>query len=129
MDKIITVGRRKRSIARVFLKSGSGGFKINKKSLEAYLPVNVLQMKVTEPFRILELSEGEFEINVNVNGGGINGQAEAIRLGLSRALIEINEEYRPPLKRAGFLTRDSRKVERKKYGKKKARKSTQFSKR
>lgn len=129
MDQIIAVGRRKRSIARVFLKPGTGGFTINKKPMETYFPVGLLQMKITEPFRVLKISQEAYEVIVNVNGGGITGQAEAVRLGLSRALIETNEEYRPPLKKAGFVTRDSRKVERKKYGKKKARKSTQFSKR
>ena len=129
MNQIVTVGRRKRSVARVFLKPGTGNFTINKRELSGYLPFELNQIKVEEPFKILEISRGEFDIKVNVHGGGITGQTEAIRLGISRALTEYNEEYRPLLKRQGFLTRDARKVERKKYGKKKARKSTQFSKR
>jgi len=130
MDTKITVGRRKTSVARVFLSpAGTGKFEINRRDLETYFPLATLQIKVREPFSVLELNQSEFDIKVNLDGGGINGQAEALRLGISRALVEINEEYRGPLKRAGFLTRDARKVERKKFGKKKARKSTQFSKR
>lgn len=130
MSQIVTVGRRKRAIARVFLtEDGGGDIKINGRSLEDFFPVDLLAMKVTDPFRISELSPSNYSLKVNVSGGGIKGQAEAIRLGVSRALTELNEEYRPGLKHAGFLTRDPRKVERKKPGKKKARKSTQFSKR
>ena len=129
MSQIVTIGRRKRSVARVPLKENAGGIEVNKRSLEVYFPVPMLQQKVTQPFRVLELNPEEYGLHINVNGGGITGQAEAVRLGIARALVEMNEEYRSPLKRAGLMTRDARKVERKKYGKKKARKSSQFSKR
>ncbi|MEO0473909.1 MAG: 30S ribosomal protein S9 [Bacteroidota bacterium] len=129
MDQIVTVGRRKRAVARVFLKGGSGSFQVNSRDLGIHFPGALLAQKIMEPFTQLELNNSAFDIQVNVQGGGITGQAEAVRLGLARALIEVNAENRPALKRAGLLTRDSRKVERKKYGKKKARKSTQFSKR
>lgn len=129
MSELIKVGRRKRAVARVIMKPGSGEFIVNKKELNVFFPVDLLQLKVNEPFEILGISASEFDIIANVNGGGITGQAEAIRLGISRALVDMNEENRPPLKRAGLLTRDSRKVERKKFGLKKARKSEQFSKR
>jgi small subunit ribosomal protein S9 len=102
---------------------------VNHKPMTEFFPFDLLQMKVMEPFGVLKRSSTEFDIMVNVNGGGITGQAEAIRLGISRALVELDAENRPPLKKEGLLTRDSRKVERKKYGKKKARKSSQFSKR
>ncbi len=130
MSQYVTVGRRKRAIARVFLQEGgSGNIVINKRTLEEYFPVDLLALKVTDPFRVADLSKTGYDVQVNVNGGGIKGQAEAIRLGISRALTEISEDNRPALKKAGFLTRDSRKVERKKPGLKKARKSSQFSKR
>ena len=129
MDQIVTVGRRKRAVARVFLKGGSGSFQVNSRDLGTHFPGALLAQKIMEPFTQLEMNNNAFDIQVNVQGGGITGQAEAVRLGLARALIEVNAENRPALKRAGLLTRDSRKVERKKYGKKKARKSTQFSKR
>ncbi|MEM7368556.1 MAG: 30S ribosomal protein S9 [Bacteroidota bacterium] len=127
---LVNVGRRKRAIARVFFnEAGTGEFKINKREFAEYFPVGLLQLKIMEPFRILDINPESYDIKVNVNGGGITGQAEAVRLGIARSLVEHNEEFRPPLKRAGLLTRDARIVERKKYGKKKARKSTQFSKR
>jgi small subunit ribosomal protein S9 len=130
MDKIVTIGRRKRAVARVFLTlGGSGKLSVNSREFDTYFPLETLRQKATSPFKVLSLNPGDFDLSVNVVGGGINGQAEAIRLGIARALVESNEEYRPPLKHAGFMTRDSRKVERKKYGKKKARKSSQFSKR
>ena len=129
MEQIVTVGRRKRSVARVFLRPGTGNFTVNNRALDTFFPFDLLQMKVMEPFTILDKTNGEFDIQVKVNGGGITWQAEAIRMGLSRALIQVDPEYRPPLKKEGMLTRDARKVERKKYGLKKARKSTQFSKR
>ncbi|MEL6588669.1 MAG: 30S ribosomal protein S9 [Bacteroidota bacterium] len=130
MDKIITVGRRKASVARViFNEGGTGKFIVNKREFENYFPIDLDRLKILAPFRILELSNNNFDIQVNVRGGGSTGQAEAVRLGISRALEKVNEEYRPPLKAAGFMTRDARVVERKKYGKKKARKSSQFSKR
>ncbi|MEM7299244.1 MAG: 30S ribosomal protein S9 [Bacteroidota bacterium] len=130
MSQVVTVGRRKRAVARVFLnEGGSGKFEVNKKELDVFFPLDLLRLKVLEPFSVLEIGNGSYDVQVNVNGGGIKGQAEAIRLGITRALIETNEEFRSPLKKAGFVTRDARKVERKKYGKKKARKSSQFSKR
>ena len=129
MSNLIAVGRRKRSIARVSLSPGTGAFTINKKEFQTYFPTDLLQTKVLEPFIALEKGHGQYDIRVNVHGGGVNGQAEAIRMGIARALIQEDEENRPSLKRSKLLTRDSRKVERKKYGKKKARKSTQFSKR
>ncbi|MEM6261813.1 MAG: 30S ribosomal protein S9 [Bacteroidota bacterium] len=129
MDQIVTVGRRKRTVARIFMRPGSGELKVNKRTVEDFFPLDFIRSKVFEPFNVLEINNSEFDITVNVNGGGITGQADAIRLGIARALVKSNEEYRSGLKRAGLLTRDPRKVERKKYGKKKARKSTQFSKR
>ncbi|MEL6132467.1 MAG: 30S ribosomal protein S9 [Bacteroidota bacterium] len=129
MSRIVKVGRRKRAVARVYVSPGSGGFEVNKRSLEIFFPFDLFQIKVKEPFAVLGLNPSEFDVKAILSGGGIKGQAEALRLGIARALVEMNEEYRPPLKRAGLLTRDARKVERKKYGLKKARKSEQFSKR
>lgn len=129
MDQIVNVGRRKRAVARVFFKPGTGTFIVNNKEMSDFFPLKTLQMKIMEPFDTLSQTSGEYDIHVNVNGGGITGQAEAIRLGISRSLVELNEEFKSPLKKAGMMTRDARKVERKKYGKKKARKSSQFSKR
>ncbi len=129
MEQIVTVGRRKRSVARVFMRAGTGTFSVNQRPLEEFFPFDLHQMKVMEPFTILEKNNGEFDIQVKVNGGGVTGQAEAIRMGLARALTQVDAENRSPLKKEGLLTRDARKVERKKYGKKKARKSSQFSKR
>lgn len=133
MDRIVKVGRRKTSVARVFLNSaanpGQGTFTINRRTFEEFIPIDFQRLKVMAVFETLEIALSDFDIMINVNGGGITGQTEAIRLGICRALLEVNEEYRGPLKRQGFLTRDSRMVERKKYGQPKARKKTQFSKR
>lgn len=129
MSKIVSVGRRKRSTARIFLSPGAGSFLVNKREFQEYFPIDFLQMKILEPFAVANENQGAYDIKVNVHGGGITGQAEAVRLGIARALIETQTENRPPLKRAGLLTRDSRKVERKKAGLRKARKSSQFSKR
>lgn len=123
-----TIGRRKTSIARVFLQEGSGGITVNKKNYKDYFNTGSLHYKVEQPFKVTE-TLGNYEVKVNVEGGGITGQAEAIRLGISRALCEINPEWRSQLKVEGFLTRDPRMVERKKFGQKKARKKFQFSKR
>ena len=123
-----TIGRRKTSVARVFLSEGKGEITINKKGLDQYFDTDALRYKVKQPFAITETS-GTYDVKVNVEGGGFTGQAEAIRLGISRALCEINEEYRPMLKPDGLLTRDPRMPERKKFGQKKARKKFQFSKR
>ena len=122
------IGRRKTSIARVFLKEGSGNIMVNKRDYKEYFPTGTLRYKVEQPLALVG-STGVYDINVNVEGGGINGQAEAIRLGLSRILCEINAENRQVLKPEGLLTRDPRMVERKKFGQKKARKKFQFSKR
>ena len=130
MEKVITIGRRKRSVARVFLTpAGKGNISVNKSEFEKYFVTDLQRLCVFEPFRVLEASHNDYDMQINVVGGGTTGQAEAVRLGIARALVETNPEFRPPLKAAGLLTRDSRKVERKKYGKRKARKSTQFSKR
>ncbi|ADG87327.1 30S ribosomal protein S9 [Thermobispora bispora] len=122
-------GRRKEAVARVRIKPGTGQWTINGRSLESYFPNKIHQHLVNEPFAVLG-AEGAFDVFVRVHGGGISGQAGAIRLGLSRALAALDTEVnRPPLKKAGFLTRDARVVERKKYGLKKARKAPQYSKR
>ncbi|GAA5222402.1 30S ribosomal protein S9 [Membranihabitans marinus] len=128
MEIINAVGRRKASVARIFMKKGSGKLVINGKSLEVYFPQKHVQNKVLEPLQTVELGP-ELDFKINVDGGGFKGQAEAVRLGISRALVKLNEDFKKPLKDKKYLTRDSRVVERKKYGKPKARKSFQFSKR
>jgi small subunit ribosomal protein S9 len=128
MEMINAIGRRKAAVARVYLKKGSGTISINGKELKEYFPQNHIQTKVSEPMNAIGLENG-FDLNINVKGGGIKGQAEAIRLGISRALVKMDEEHKAVLKDHKFLTRDAREVERKKYGKPKARKSFQFSKR
>ena len=125
---INAVGRRKASISRVYLTKGDGKIVINGKSLEDYFPQTHIQHTITDPFKVVE-AEKIYDLKVNVKGGGFKGQAEATRMAISRALIKLNEEFRSPLKAKKFLTRDARVVERKKYGKPKARKSFQFSKR
>ena len=128
METINAIGRRKASVARVYLTKGGGNIIINGKELSNYFPMQNIQNSVTEPLKVSEL-EKEYDIKINVSGGGFKGQAEAIRLGISRALVKIDAENKPALKAKKFLTRDAREVERKKYGKPKARKSFQFSKR
>lgn len=128
MEVIHKIGRRKTSVARLYLSKGKGVYSINGKSLEEYFPTALLQYKINQPFTLTE-TLSSYNVKVNVYGGGINGQAESIRLAISRALCEINEEYRPMLKKEGLMTRDPRMVERKKFGQKKARKKFQFSKR
>lgn len=128
MEVINAVGRRKASVARIFMKKGNGDLKVNGKSLEVYFPQKHIQNKVREPLNVVEMTS-EIDFKINVDGGGFKGQAEAIRLGISRALVKLNEDFKKPLKDKNFLTRDSRVVERKKFGKPKARKSFQFSKR
>lgn len=123
-----TVGRRKEAVVRVRLVPGSGGFKLNGRSLEEYFPNKVHQQLIREPLVTVDKPES-FDIFGNLHGGGISGQAGALRLAIARALIEIDAEDRPVLKKAGFLTRDARSTERKKYGLKKARKAPQYSKR
>ena len=125
---INAIGRRKAAIARVYLTQGDGQITINGKSLEDYFPQIHIQNKVREPFQTIE-SENVYNLKVNVDGGGFKGQAEAVRMAISRALVKLNEDFRSPLKSKKYLTRDARVVERKKYGKPKARKSFQFSKR
>ncbi len=128
MEVINTVGRRKASVARIYLNDGKGSITINNKDLKDYFPSDRLQYIVNQPLEKLDVL-GNYDIKVNVYGGGVKGQAEAIRLGIARALVKLNEENKPALKSEGFLTRDSRVVERKKPGQPKARKKFQFSKR
>lgn len=122
------IGRRKTSVARVYLRPGSGNVTINKRSADQYFPVAWRRRSVDLPFDVTGTT-GQFDVVVNAKGGGLSGQSEAIRLGIARALVNFNEEFRKPLRDAGFLTRDPRMVERKKYGQPKARKRFQFSKR
>ena len=128
MEKIHAVGRRKKSIARLFLTKGKPEININSKTFKEYFPTDVSQFKLLQPLSLTNNLD-QFNIKVNVVGGGVTGQVEAIRLALSKALCLLNDENRKVLKPEGLLTRDSRNVERKKYGRKKARKKFQFSKR
>ena len=128
MEVIHTIGRRKTSVARIFVSEGKGEITVNKKAYTDYFPTSTLQYKVVQPLALTG-TEGNYDIKVTVVGGGTNGQAEAVRLAVSRALCQINEEHREVLKPEGLLTRDPRMVERKKFGQKKARKKFQFSKR
>ena len=121
-------GRRKTSVARVYLTPGTGIVTINHKTIETHLPSELLRMKVNAPF-VTTSTQGTFDVNVNVKGGGLTGQAEAIRHGITRALLEASQDYRPALKAAGFVTRDPRAKERYKYGLRSARRKPQFSKR
>ncbi len=123
------VGRRKEAVARVYVAKGTGNITVNSKEYKAYFPIMYLQNQVELPLKTIEGGQTSFDIVINVQGGGPKGQAEAIKMGISRALCEINPEYRPLLKKLSLLTRDSRSVERKKFGKRKARRSFQFSKR
>jgi small subunit ribosomal protein S9 len=128
-EKLINAtGRRKTSVARVFLRQGKGAISINGRSLEEYFGRETARMIVLQPFDVTQTGGG-FDIEVNVTGGGSSGQAGAIRHGITRALMQVNSEFRSPLKKAGFVTRDPRAVERKKYGRHKARKRPQYSKR
>ena len=128
MEVVNTVGRRKAAVARVYVKPGNGTITINKRPLEVYFPLDIFQFVVKQPLIVLNQLEN-YDININLDGGGIHGQAEAARLGISRALCEIDAENRSILKKNGFLTRDAREVERKKPGQPKARRRFQFSKR
>jgi len=128
-DKVITAtGRRKTSVARVFLRQGKGKITINDRTLQEYFGRETARMIVMQPFEVTQTAGG-FDIDVNVDGGGNSGQAGAIRHGITRALMRLNPDFRSPLKKAGFVTRDPRAVERKKYGRHKARKRPQYSKR
>ena len=128
MEVINTIGRRKTSVARIHVTSGKGNITVNSKDVKQYFPSEILRIIINQPFEVTN-GKGKYDIKVKVDGGGIKGQAEAIRLAISRALCEVDQENRPPLKKEGFLTRDPRMVERKKYGRRKARKKFQFSKR
>ncbi|TSE05481.1 MULTISPECIES: 30S ribosomal protein S9 [Aquimarina] len=128
MEVIHKIGRRKTAVARIYLKDGSGKITVNKKDLADYFTTATLQYKVNQPLTLTS-NEDKYDVNVNVYGGGITGQAEAVRLAISRAVCELDEENRSILKPEGLLTRDPRMVERKKFGQKKARKKFQFSKR
>jgi len=122
------VGRRKEAVARIFLSKGDGKITVNDKDYKVYFPLVYLQNQVEAPLKTIDALD-KFDIKINAQGGGIKGQAEAVRLGIARSLCELNPEFRPALKAAGLMTRDPRSVERKKPGRKKARKSFQFSKR
>ena len=128
MEVINTVGRRKAAVARVYLSEGKGNITINKRSLEEYFTLPTLQYIVKQPLELLGVA-GQYDIKVNLTGGGFKDQAEALRLGIARALVEVNAEDKAQLRAAGFMTRDPRQVERKKPGRPKARKRFQFSKR
>jgi len=128
MEVINTIGRRKTAVARVYMQPGKGNITVNSKDYADYFPIDIMQIVVKQALSTVE-AEGKYDIKVNVDGGGFKGQAEAVRLAIARALCEVDAENRPPLKKEGFLTRDARMVERKKYGRKKARKRFQFSKR
>jgi small subunit ribosomal protein S9 len=128
MEVTNTSGRRKTAVARVYLKKGKGDITVNGKDYKTYFPVATLQYYVEQSLNISKV-RNEYDITVNVQGGGTTGQAQAIRLGIAKALVELNAEYKPALRAEGLMTRDPRMVERKKFGQKKARKRFQFSKR
>ena len=128
MEYISSVGRRKTSVARLYMKPGKGSFKINNSDLDKYFSSELLRLIVEQPLKSVDAS-GKFDFKVNIHGGWLKGQAEAIRLAVSRALVKNDEENRPVLKKEGFLTRDPRMVERKKYGRRKARRAFQWVKR
>ena len=128
MEQINAIGRRKSSVARVYLTEGTGKIMINKKDLEVYFPSAILQYVVKQPLNLLEVAE-KYDIKANLAGGGFTGQGQALRLAIARALVKVNAEDKKNLKDHGFLTRDSREVERKKPGQPKARRRFQFSKR
>ena len=128
METVHTIGRRKASVARIYVTKGKGNIVINGKDYKEYFPLETLQYKLNQPFKVID-KEDKFNVKVKVNGGGINGQADAIKLAIARSLCEIDLENRPALKAEGLLTRDPRVVERKKPGQKKARKKFQWVKR
>lgn len=128
MDVIITLGRRKTAVARVYLKKGKGAITINGRDYKDFFKTGTLQYKITQPFALTS-NQDKFDVTANVDGGGINGQAEAVRLGIAKALVEADAQNKPALRAASLMTRDPRMVERKKPGQKKARKRFQFSKR
>jgi small subunit ribosomal protein S9 len=128
MEIIKTIGRRKTSIARVYVQPGKGQIKVNDRELNDYFKSEILQTTVKQAL-VLVKQDGNYDVNVNVEGGGVKGQAEAIRLGIARAMVKVSDENKPPLRKEGLMTRDSRMVERKKPGRRKARRRFQFSKR
>ena len=128
MEMTHAIGRRKTSVARVYLKSGKGNIQVNKRNYKEYFPTNLLQYKLEQAQKLVSMSN-DFDIDVNVFGGGLNGQAEAIRLAIARAVVKLNETHKSILRKEGLITRDPRMVERKKPGQRKARKKSQFSKR
>jgi small subunit ribosomal protein S9 len=128
MEVINTLGRRKTAVARIYMKSGKGTIEVNGKDAKVYFPTSLLQDTIRRPFNVLEV-DGKYDVKVNVSGGGITGQAEAVSLAIARALVKEDETVKPSLKKFGLMTRDPRMVERKKFGQKKARKKFQFSKR
>ena len=128
MEVINTSGRRKTAIARIYMEKGKGKITVNKKDYKVFFPTESLQYKVQQPFEITSL-KGKYDVKANLSGGGVSGQAEALRLAISKALVEIDAEHKSLLKKEGLMTRDPRMVERKKPGQKKARKKEQFSKR
>lgn len=128
MQQINNIGRRKTAVARVYLRPGNGNITVNNKDFKVYFPSDVLQIIVNQPIELVG-DMGKYDFFVNVKGGGISGQAQAVRMGIARSLIEASPENRTVVKKEGYLTRDSRMVERKKFGKRKARRSFQFSKR
>ncbi len=128
MQVLNAIGRRKSAVARVYMNEGKGNITINGRDLKEYFPSELMQYVVKQPLQVLNLM-GNFDFTVNLDGGGVKGQAEALRLGIARALILLNPEYKPALKAEGFMTRDPREVERKKPGQPKARRRFQFSKR
>jgi len=128
MQQISNIGRRKTAVARVYLRPGNGNITVNHKDFKTYFPSDVLQIIVNQPIELVG-DMGKYDFFVNVKGGGVSGQAQAVRMGIARSLVESSPENRPVVKKEGYLTRDSRMVERKKFGRKKARRSFQFSKR
>jgi len=128
MASVNSLGRRKSSVARVILSDGNGDIKVNGVEGKEYFPITTQQFKLVQPFKLTG-TEGKYDVTVNVNGGGITGQVEAVRLGIARALVEVDEAHKPLLKAEELMTRNPREVERKKYGRRKARKLSQFSKR
>jgi len=128
IEQYHAVGRRKTSVARIYLRPGNGQWTVNGKTLEDYFPRAVLRQAIIQPLRATD-TEGAFDVKINVNGGGMRGQAEAVQLGIARALVSKDEDHRRPLRAEGLMTRDPREVERKKPGRPKARKRFQFSKR
>ncbi|GIV23042.1 MAG: 30S ribosomal protein S9 [Bacteroidia bacterium] len=128
-EYIHTIGRRKTAVVRLYLRPGSGSFQVNRRAWKEYFPEEIYQLEILKPFEVLHLAPEKYDLIVYAEGGGIKGQAEALRLAMARALVTEDETRRPFLRKAGLLTVDSRQVERKHYGHKKARKSFQFSKR